>query len=68
MTVTAGKKDSARIMDMLENIENEIGSVLDTLEVVADRDTLDSIERGIGDIKEKRVISFDDFLKKHGRK
>ncbi len=69
MDVAAEKKDSAKsMMDALAALEKEIGSALDTLEIISDKSTLDSIEKGIADIKDKRVVSFDDFLKKYGRK
>lgn len=69
MDVATEKKDSAKsMMDALATLEKEIGSALDTLEIISDKSTLDSIEKGIADIKDKRVVSFDDFLKKHGRK
>ncbi len=59
--------DKTKIMiDVLQNIENEIGSALETLEIQSEDETLQSIERGLEDIKKSRVRSFDSFLKKHG--
>jgi hypothetical protein len=69
MGVYVKGKDSTRIIiDVLQTLESEISSALETLEIMGDRETLESIKRGIADIKNKRVVSFDEFLKKHGRK
>jgi predicted transcriptional regulator len=44
----------------------EIESAIETLEIMNDNETLKAIEEGLQDIKNGRVIKFEDFLKKHG--
>jgi len=67
MGTSIKEDDKTKIMiDVLQNIENEISSALETLEIQSDDETLQSIEKGLDDIKKGRVKSFDAFLKKHG--
>lgn len=40
-------------------------SLLETLEVLSEKSELESIKKGIGDIRKKRVISEKEFLKSH---
>jgi PHD/YefM family antitoxin component YafN of YafNO toxin-antitoxin module len=40
-------------------------SLLETLEVLSKRSELESIKKGIEDIKKKRVVSEKEFLKAH---
>jgi PHD/YefM family antitoxin component YafN of YafNO toxin-antitoxin module len=40
-------------------------SLLETLEVLSERSELESIKRGIEDIRKKRVITEKEFLKAH---
>ncbi|RMF89085.1 MAG: hypothetical protein D6733_07120 [Methanobacteriota archaeon] len=64
---TSIKDDKTKVMiDVLERMEKEIGSALETIEVQSDRETLESIERGLADIREGRARSFDSFLKAQG--
>lgn len=47
-------------------MDTEIESAIETLEIISDNETLKAIEEGLRDIKNARVIKFEDFLKKHG--
>jgi hypothetical protein len=67
MGTTMKEEDKTKIMiDVLQNIENEISSAIETLEIQSEDEILQSIERGVEDIKKNRVHTFDSFLKKHG--
>lgn len=48
------------------NTEKEILSAIETLEILNDEETLKGIEEGLQDIKNGKVIGFEDFLRKHG--
>ncbi len=61
------KPDTAKIIiEVLERIDDEVEGAIETLEILGDKATLKRIEKGLQDIKAGNVISFDDFLKKHG--
>ena len=53
-------------IETLKRVDNEIGSAIETLEILSDSETLKAIEEGLQDIKNGRVIKFEDFLKKYG--
>ena len=61
----AEKNATQVVIDILNELENSISSALETLEILADKESLESIERGIEDVKKGRVMAFEDFLKKH---
>ncbi len=50
------------------NTEKEILSEIETLEILNDEETLKDIEEGLQDIKNGKIIGFEDFLRKHGYK
>ena len=54
------------LLGTLEKLYDEIESAIDTLEVMSDPETLKNIEEGLNDIKEGRIIPFEEFLIKHG--
>ena len=54
------------IIETFERINKEIESIIETLEIMSDEETIKDIEEGLKDIEEGNVISFDNFLKKHG--
>ena len=54
------------LLGTLEKLDDEIESAIDTLEVMSDPETLNNIEEGLNDIKEGRIITFEEFLIKHG--
>ncbi|MCL7413393.1 MAG: hypothetical protein M8353_07220 [ANME-2 cluster archaeon] len=54
------------LLGTLEKLDDEIESAIDTLEVMSDPETLKNIEEGLNDIKEGRIIPFEEFLIKHG--
>ncbi|MDI6859781.1 MAG: hypothetical protein QMC85_04730 [Methanocellales archaeon] len=67
--MSTATEDATRLMiEVLEDIDKKIESAIETLEILSDKDTLEGIEEGLRDIKEGDVISFEDFLKKHGYK
>jgi len=53
-------------IETLRRVESEIESAIETLEILSDKEVLDSIEEGLQDIKTGNVIGFKDFLRKHG--
>jgi hypothetical protein len=54
------------LLGTLEKLDDEIESAIYTLEVMSDPETLKNIEEGLNDIKEGRIIPFEEFLIKHG--
>jgi len=53
-------------IETLRRVDTEIESAIETLEIMSDSETLIAIEEGLQDIKNGRVIKFEDFLKKYG--
>lgn len=61
------ESDTARVMiDVLERIGDDVDGAIETLEILADESTLKAIKEGLRDIKAGNVITFEEFLKKHG--
>lgn len=61
------ESDTARVMiEVLGRINDEVEGAIETLEILGDEATLKGIEEGLRDIKAGDVITFKDFLKKHG--
>ncbi len=69
MPASLKETDPSRVMiNVLRSMDMEIGSALETLEISCDKKALESIEKGLKDIKSGRVVSFTEFKKKHGLK
>ena len=49
----------------LETLDEEIESVNDTFEIMSGPTTLKNIEHGVKDVKERRIMTFEEFLNKH---
>jgi len=63
------EKDVAKVViEAFERMSKEMESVIETLEIMGDEEAIKSIEEGLKDVEEGNIISFDDFLKKHGYK
>ncbi|MEM3402089.1 MAG: hypothetical protein QW179_01245 [Candidatus Hadarchaeales archaeon] len=54
------------LIDVLERIGDEVDGAVETLEILADEETLKAIEEGLNDIRAGNLLSFEEFLKKHG--
>ena len=54
------------LIGTLEKMDDEIESAIETLEIMADPQTLKDIEEGLQDIKEGHMSTLDEFLTKHG--
>lgn len=50
----------------LLRIREEIDSFIETLEILEDEETLESIKKGMKDIEEGNVISLDEMIEKYG--
>ncbi len=50
----------------LLRIREEIDSFIETLEILEDEETLESIRKGMKDIEEGNVISLDELIEKYG--
>jgi len=61
-----GGKDNKVYIETLRRVDTEIESALETLDIMSDSETLKAIEEGLKDIKNGRVIKFEDFLRKPG--
>lgn len=54
------------LIGTLEKMDDEIESAIETLEIMADPQTLKDIEEGLQDINEGHMSTLDEFLTKHG--
>jgi PHD/YefM family antitoxin component YafN of YafNO toxin-antitoxin module len=52
-------------IEMVTIPRNVYETLLETLEVLSDKAEIESIKRGIEDIRAGRVMSEEEFLKKH---
>jgi len=52
-------------IEMVTIPRNVYETLLETLEVLSDKAEIESIKRGIEDIRTGRVMSEEEFLKKH---
>ncbi len=50
------------IIASLKRIEEEVSSTIESIEILYDSEILQSIKRGIDDIKRGNVKSFEDFV------
>lgn len=50
----------------LLRIREEIDRFIETLEILEDEETLESIKKGMKDIEEGNVISLDEMIEKYG--
>jgi len=65
-TMAEAQTQTQVFIETLRKVDAEIESAIETLEIMSDNETLKAIEEGLQDIKNGRVIKFEDFLKKHG--
>jgi predicted transcriptional regulator len=65
-TIAESQTQTQVFIETLKRVDTEIESAIETLEIMNDNETLKAIEEGLQDIKNGRVIKFEDFLKKHG--
>ncbi len=62
---TIAETQTEVFIETLKRVDTEIESAIETLEIMNDSESLKAIEEGLQDIKNGRVIKFEDFLKKH---
>ena len=65
-TKVINKEIAEEIIKSLRRIEEEISTTLESIEILSDPETLESIKRGIEDIRQGKIKSFNEFLKEHG--
>jgi len=59
--------ESSRVLiELLNRFQEEVEAAIETLEIQQDRELLESIERGLKDFEESRVISLEELKTKHG--
>ncbi len=61
-------KENTAVPVLVEGIvrmKEELDSILETLVTIADKDLLKGISAGLRDIKQKKVISYDELLETH---
>ena len=56
-------EDLIDLMESLERMRDEMNDLIEMLEILLDRELLDSIERGKEDIKEGRIYTLQEFKK-----
>jgi len=60
-------EESSRVLlELLKHFQEDIEAAIETLEVLQDKKLLESIRRGLKDIEEGRVLSFEELKAKHG--
>jgi predicted transcriptional regulator len=64
-TMAEAETQTQVFIETLRRVDTEIESAIETLEIMSNNETLKAIEEGLQDIKNGRVIKFEDFLKKH---
>jgi hypothetical protein len=62
------KIEEASKMALFEllRIREEIGSFIETLEILEDEETIESVRKGMKDIEEGNIISPDELIEKYG--
>jgi len=62
------KIEEANKMALFEllRIREEIDSFIETLEILEDEETLESIKKGMKDIEEGNTMSLDELIEKYG--
>lgn len=60
-----GKANILALCELLR-IREEIDSFIETLEILEDEETLESIRKGMKDIEEGNIISLDELTEKYG--
>ena len=60
-------EESGRVLiDLLKRFQEEIESAIETIEALQDRKLLESIRRGLEDVKEGRVYGLEELKRKLG--
>ena len=62
------KIEEASKMALFEflRIREEIDSFVETLEILEDEETIESVRKGMKDIEEGNIISLDELIEKYG--
>ncbi len=63
--IKAEKASKISLFELLR-IREEIDSFTETLEILEDKETLESIRKGLKDIEEGNFISLDELIEKYG--
>ena len=67
---TPTRKELYRLMlslsDRVKRLEEDVDSLVETLEILQDRELLESIRRGLEDVKAGRVYSLEELKSKLG--
>jgi len=56
-------KDLVKLRDKLLKDLEELDSIIETLEIMADEKLMKSIERGLRDVEEGNVVDFEELIK-----
>jgi hypothetical protein len=56
-------KDLVEVKEKLSKDLEELESLIETLEIMSDPELMESIKRGLEDIKNENVIDFDELKK-----
>jgi len=59
------KANNMALCELLK-IREEIDRFIETLEILEDEETLESIRKGMKDIEERNVISLDELIERYG--
>ncbi len=63
-SVEIGMDELMGIMEKLQNIRNEMDSIMEELEILMDKELMDSMRRGKEDIKNGNIYTLEEFKKR----
>ena len=59
--IEMNQEDVLNLMEKLQNIREEMDAIIEELEILLDRDLMDSINRGEEEIKRGEVYTLEEF-------
>ena len=59
--IEMNQEDVLNLMEKLQNIRGEMDAIIEELEILLDKDLMDSIKRGEDEIKRGEVYTLEEF-------
>mgnify|MGYP001091983492 CR=1 FL=1 len=60
------EEPSQVLVELLKHFQEDVEAAIETLEILQDKELLESIRRGLKDFEEGRVLSFEELKAKYG--
>jgi len=60
------EEPSQALVELLKHFQEDVEAAIETLEILQDKELLESIRRGLKDFEEGRVLSMEELKAKHG--